>query len=95
MAYRQRLSGATSSAFAGVFLMIAVVGCTDTYPIKIRSAFGPGIRFSEEGSSFDWVPAENRDTGDPRADNPHLHALIQSISMYFLSGSVQSTRPGL
>jgi len=59
--------------------IIATVGSCSPGPyIKIDSAFGPGIKFSNYGDSFSWAPVDKKDTGDSRADNPQLHELVRN-----------------
>lgn len=59
------------------FLLPSLNACTEPKDMVVHCAYGPGIKFSGLGSSFAWTPALPRETGDPRVDNPNLHALIR------------------
>jgi hypothetical protein len=63
--------------FFYVNIVVAMPSCSPGPNIKIDSAYGPGIKFSERGDTFSWAPVNKEDTGDYRADNPQLHDLIK------------------
>ena len=71
-----------SVSFAKLFMYVNIIAtmpsCSPGPYIKIDSAFGPGIKFSEYGDSFSWAPVDKKDTGDSRADNPQLHDLVKT-----------------
>jgi hypothetical protein len=76
MQFAQRVLEQGSRVIWGLLLIAAVSGCNE---YNIRTGYGPAVKFTGLGSSFDWVPNVKDVTGDPRADNPNLHALIRQI----------------
>jgi len=63
---------------AGLFVVACLGACAQTFPLEIHSYFGPGVKFSGMGPTFDWAPFQKEKTGDPWLDNPQLHDLIRS-----------------
>jgi hypothetical protein len=60
---------------AGI-LMGAAAGCNP--PLQVSTQWGPGLRFSEKTSSFDWKAEGRRTTGEGRPKNPKGDALIRA-----------------
>jgi len=51
-------------------------GCSSIYPVDVQSAWGPGVKFTNLGSTFDWAPDAQVGPGSPRAANPQVHELV-------------------
>jgi hypothetical protein len=61
----------------GAALAGASAGCTGLQPINERSDWGPGLRFSETTSSYDWSPHGKLTSGEGRPLNPNVDPLIR------------------
>lgn len=64
------------TAVAGIVAALTLSGCADTEPIKVHTAYGPGLKFAGVGSTYAWAPAALGNTGRPRAEHSELHELI-------------------
>ncbi len=74
-----RFHGATVCVGVSLFLVAAVPGCRGYGPMKVQSSYGPGVKFTGLGSTYDWDRGVRETTGDAGVDNPYLHALITQI----------------
>ena len=57
-------------------IALTVLGCGDTTKMNVESAFGPGIRFTELGTNYDWRAPAVVESNNARLSNPNLRALI-------------------
>ena len=73
-------------AGAGLILLMLATGCQTGPRFKIHSAFGPGIRFSDLGSVFDWFPAELQRPDVSHAENPDADKLVRELMENHLLG---------
>ena len=65
---------------AGLVLVILSTGCQTGPRLEIHSEFGPGIRFDDLGSVYDWFPAELQRPDVSHADNPSIDKLIRELT---------------
>jgi hypothetical protein len=81
----KQLMAAISRGLVGLLLSLLVTGCAKK--MEVYSAYGPGMQFSGIGSTYDWLPVKKEDSGDPHADNPHLHKLVRETVETHLAAS--------
>jgi hypothetical protein len=79
VAHKRRRSAGIPQFVLGGILITAVAGCSGYTPAKVQSEYGPGVKFSGLGSSYDWVPGIKDKSGDALADSPYLHDLIRQL----------------
>ena len=64
----------------GLFLVgilgTVTAGCSPS--MRVSSAWGPGLRFSEKTRTFDWKPDGRRIAGEGRPKNPNVDPLIRT-----------------
>jgi hypothetical protein len=70
----------SSSAAIGLVGILLLSGCQSGPQFEIRSAFGPGIRFSQIGSAFDWFPAELQRPDAAHAPIAEVDRLIRDLT---------------
>ena len=65
-------------------LVVAVLaGCSP--PLQVYSRWGPGVRFSETTSTFDWALKGRHVSGEGRPRNPDVDPLIREMVERHLS----------
>lgn len=74
MTFSKRMRLAALHGFWLVALII--VGCGDKNKMNVASAFGPSIRFTELGTTYDWREPAIGESNNQRLSNPNLRALI-------------------
>jgi hypothetical protein len=67
----------TRSALIIACGLALTAGCSTTPHMDVGSAYGPGVRFDENGSTYAWMSDALPVTGNPQLDNPSLHHLIR------------------
>jgi len=72
-----RMVGVLVLVCLGGAVVGALAGCTGLQPINERSDWGPGLRFSETASSYDWSAHGKQTSGDGRPLNPSVDPLIR------------------
>ena len=81
----KRVMAVISRAQVGLLLSLLATGCARK--MEVYSAYGPGMQFSGIGSTYDWLPVKKEETGDPHADNPHVHKLVRETVETHLAAS--------
>jgi hypothetical protein len=72
---KQPITGAWRAAFSGLTLMGAIAGCNELQPMEVHSTYGPGVKISGLGPTYDWMPVK-KGTEDHQFKNPEAHAFI-------------------
>ncbi len=63
---------------AAILSWVSVLpGCGEIGPMDVYSEWGPGVRFSEATSTYDWWPDGRHATGEGRPKNPQGDRLIR------------------
>ena len=63
---------------AGVAAVV-FAGCSQTPPMDVTQYWGPGVRFADVPSTYDWSPASRPTTGPGRPLDPAVDPLIRRL----------------
>jgi hypothetical protein len=79
-----RIDGALRCAWAAscIGLLAALTGCEpSTLRTEIYTAFGPGMKLDDPGTTYDWSPAVHSSARQVESEAPYVHeAIVRAIN---------------